>query len=338
VGNKSGVLLYASVVLATCLSTGLGYADDSSEAPVKPANDQAQENTPTAAPAADTIRTSAAAPSTVTATPQSVTNAQASSSPAWYSKFGLRWDGVFYGPGVTDVNTYQPDLYNKSSLGQPDQGSIFVRNAIGTTYAIGNGWFVGATLRADVYPSEVNRDYFIDDSYVRIMNPKLVNRGNFNMSGDLRFYLPTSQGSRTVGQSISVVTQFIPSYSFENSRWSVGAIMRQQSYTHYSWVNSSAMDTDAYFGPNVNYQISPTVSVGVLYEMEAVHYQGTAAFAFTTQNYSNPGLMTPTDIEPNLSWDITPRVNFNPFLNLYPGGKFNLETTSVGFFFGAKLI
>jgi hypothetical protein len=342
--TKSGALLLSTCLLGLVLSVNSGFAEDHPNATASSPElqESSQKKEVVTPPSGDSISSTAAAPATTasapTAAPQSVADAKADDSSTWFSKVGLRWDGVLYGPGVTNINTYQPDLYNKNSYGLPTQTPVFIRNAIGTTYALPGNWIAGATLRADIMPTYIGRDYAIDDSYVRIMNPKLVSHGNFNVSGDLRLYMPTSQASRTTGQSASVTTQFIPSYNFPGTRWSIGAILRQQSYSHYSWANSNAMDTDAYAGPNVNYQITPKLAAGILYEFEAVHYYGTGAFNFTTQNASNPGIMTPTDVEPNISWDITPNINFNPFLNMYPGGKFSLDTTSFGFFFGAKLI
>jgi hypothetical protein len=123
----------------------------------------------------------------------------------------------------------------------------------------------------------------------------------------------------------------------------VGVIAWTQYYTHQSWGedNNAALQFDSYAGPNVNYQVTPTVSVGILAEFEAERYMGTATgytpgpLGFTSDNGANP---TPLDIEPNLSWDITPTVNFNPYINMYPGGNFGLATSSIGFFFGAKLL
>ena len=45
-----------------------------------------------------------------------------------------------------------------------------------------------------------------------------------------------------------------------------------------------------------------------------------------------------TDLQPGLSWDITPNLNFNPFLDLKTGGNVNLDSTSMVFTLSWKLI
>lgn len=295
----------------------------------------------------DKITTTAAAPSSSVSTNvgQSTTNLNASGSKSILNNFGFRYDSAFYGPSTYGLSMYQPSMWSQTS-----SIPIFLRNALSALYTIPNtnNVMVGATLRADVFPTGYastpgNSNYNIDDSYIHITAPKLIDKGNFTMLGALRVYFPSSQYSRSVGQSVSFTTRIVPNYNVPNSRFSVGIIAWNQYYTNQAWGanNNAAIEDDAYVGPNINYQLFPTISVGVLAEFEAERYRGTPtaySTGFTGFTPDNPVNPTPFDIEPNVSWDITPTINFNPFLNMYPGANFGFATASVGFYFGAKLL
>ena len=80
-------------------------------------------------------------------------------------------------------------------------------------------------------------------------------------------------------------------------------------------------DLELYLGPNVNYQISPTLLVTLLYEMRGSH-----TFGDKFGKLNSGG----TDLQPGLTWDVTPHLMLNPYLNLLTGGKVNLSTTTFG--------
>jgi hypothetical protein len=44
------------------------------------------------------------------------------------------------------------------------------------------------------------------------------------------------------------------------------------------------------------------------------------------------------DIEPGVSWDVLPNLNFNPYLSMQTSGAVGLKTTSVGMMLSWRMI
>jgi hypothetical protein len=171
--------------------------------------------------------------------------------------------------------------------------------------------------------------------------PKLVSHGDFNMLGDLRVYLPTAKYQQTNGEVFGIQTRVVPSYVIPNSRWTLAAIFYHQWTFHSDKVDEvdpyakNAFDSEIYAGPNVSYQLTPTLAFTALYEFDAVQLANTPVGTYISDTHSFNGY---TDFEPGLSWDVTPNVNISPFLNMYPGSNMSLDTTSINVWFSFKLI
>ena len=179
------------------------------------------------------------------------------------------------------------------------------------------------------------------------MAPKLINKGQFTAIGDLRFYVPTSHFSRMNGEETAVMTRFVPSYTPTGSRFTFGTIFYHTWYIRDARVdaenapgntpfNNNAWASEFYAGPNMQYQITPTLAFSALYEFDAVRVSNSPGLLnYTSDTHSGNGY---TDFEPGVSWDITPNINLNPFLNMYPGSNFSLDTTNINVILGIKLL
>jgi hypothetical protein len=191
-----------------------------------------------------------------------------------------------------------------------------------------------------VFPSHTI-DYASEDSFIRLKVPKLIDLGNFKMVADLRLYVPTSTWQQQGGEIVAPQLRFVPTYVIPNSRLTVGSILYYQQTFRNSRVDS--MDTYAknywsneiYAGPNISYQVAPTVALTALYEFDTVRVTGDNSLAFMTDTRSGNGY---TDFEPGVSWDITPSINLTPFLNMYPGSDFGFDTTSICLWLSIKIL
>lgn len=343
--NKSAILKGASTLaLATTFFAQGAYADG--QFPVIVSSATATSLSPaTAQPGTasvqktDAIVTSAASANSI-ADPQnsSTMSLPGNGAPGILSKFTARVDEVYYGAslsGLGDPN--QPNDVQKDAPGAP----VFIRSNVGLGYKISPDLVAGAVARVDYLP-KANNNTLWEDAYLRLMAPKLIDKGAFTAVGDLRFYVPTSHLSRMNGEETAIMTRFVPSYTPTGSRWTYGTIFYHTWYLRDARVDSvdayatNAWSSEFYAGPNVSYQMTPTVALSALYEFDAVRLSNANGFFnYTSDTHSSNGF---TDFEPGVSWDITPNINLNPFLNMYPGSNFSLDTTNINVVLGIKLL
>jgi hypothetical protein len=269
---------------------------------------------------------------------QSNLDMQAANGNSALSKWSVRFDSIYFGASVNDPGGLNSPSDTNQDGGQGDR--VFIRNQPALGYFINPNLLVGAVARIDVFPTH-QVDYGFEDSYLRLQAPKLINHGNFNMVGDLRVYLPTAAYQQANGEIFGIQTRVVPSWIIPNSRFTLAAIIYHQWTNHSSKVDSvdsyakNAFDSEFYFGPNVSYQLTPTVALTALYEFDAVQLANTPFGTYVSDTHSFNGY---TDFEPGVSWDVTPNVNISPFLNMYPGSNMSLDTTSINVWFSFKLI
>jgi hypothetical protein len=274
----------------------------------------------------DAIVTSSASANSVG---ESNVDAGALGGSAAASKWSLRFDSIYFGASVTDIS---------SDGGDADR--VFIRNMPQLGYFITPDLLVGAVTRIDLFPTH-QVDYAFEDSYIRLQAPKLISRGAFNMLGDLRVYLPTAAYQQNNGEVFGIQTRVVPSWVIPNSRFTLAMVLYHQWTSHSSKVDTvdayakNAWDSEIYAGPNISYQMTPTLALTALYELDGVQLANTPFGSYISDTRSFNGY---TDFEPGLSWDVSPNVNISPFLNMYPGSDFSLDTTSINVWFSFKLI
>jgi len=286
----------------------------------------------------DAIVTSAASANSI-ADPQNVStmSVPGTSASGILSKFTARMDEVYYGAslaGLGDAN--QPNDINKNAAGDP----VFIRSNASLGYKVSPDLVAGGVARVDYLPKN-NNDTLWEDAYLRLLAPKMINKGNFTAIGDLRFYVPTSHLSRENGLMTGITTRFVPTYTPTGSRLTFGTIFYHTLYIHDARVDSvnatatNAWSSEFYAGPNIAYQLTPTVSLTALYEFDAVRMANASGLLnYTSDTHTGNGY---TDFEPGVNWDITSNIYVNPFLNMYPGSDFSLDTTNINVIFGMKL-
>jgi len=171
-------------------------------------------------------------------------------------------------------------------------------------------------------PSAPDQNFALQDPSIRVANNSILNIGGFNWYGDARVHFAVSNASRLNDLLVGFQTFHYFSYTIEDSRWSPG-IYASARFNHYGKLGVGN-DVDLYLAPSLNYTLSSNVALTFLYEMGASHSYGDDVGVLDNEG---------TDFQPGVLWHITPNLEFNPYLNIYTGGRIAADTTSFGMTF-----
>ena len=259
------------------------------------------------------ISSSALAETTATS---GTTSAEASS---FLKKTTMSYSGMYLGHGVSKWKATQTNA--DGSDGDPQ---VVVNTLIGG-YKVTDTLGLGIALNANVNPvygmsaSGVNPQ-------LRLLPIKLIKTDQLSASADLRITVPALKTTRDKGLNTTVRTAQSTSYSFRDSRFSLGVDTYLQGSSYTTGENQDLFRV--YFAPNVSYQATPTLSGTVLLEWAFAHKRGM------------DNLMPidgPMDIEPMINWAPTEMVSISPLLNLYPT-NLTLDSSSMGAYVSWKLL
>jgi hypothetical protein len=230
-------------------------------------------------------------------------------SPIWANYYG-----IYYGSSLSDPSSYQATADGARDPNRP----VLIKHFVTAGYDFSPEVSIAATGYW-VYIPMGGQQMITQDPSARISFNRIVHTDNFNWYGDLRAVFPVTSASRDADLLAAGETFHFVSYSFPDSRWMAGLYAKVR-YNYFGKFGSGN-DFDVYFAPMANYQISPKLTLTMLYEMGANHYFGQDAYEL-----NNDG----TDFQPGIAWSITPSVTFNPYLNLYTGDQVSWKTTSIG--------
>jgi hypothetical protein len=245
--------------------------------------------------------------------------AEAQSNPGEESKagtIGVNYYGIFYGPGVTSPSSFQPDPNGNPDPNRP----LLYKNFLGVGYRLTNEIAITPTAYWQWIPVRGGQ-YAIQDPYVKLSHTALITSGGFNLYGDLRYHVPISDYSRSVDSKGGLQTVEVATYTPEGSRWTLGMFGSVRANFYGKQGLYAGNDFEVYAGPNVNYQMTPTLAAVVLYEYNLNHAYGDPNGALKDDGY---------DIQPGLNWDVSSTVLFNPYVNIYPTSA-SLKSSSLGF-------
>ena len=229
-------------------------------------------------------------------------------------QFSMNYYGVFYGPSIQDPSTFQPNSSGVIDHTLP----LLVRNYMSLSYSVSKVIAVSATAPW-VWKPVQNQELQAKDPYFRLADNELFSTDQFNLYGDARFHAPVTTESRNSDLLAGLQTFFIASYQVPGSRLTWASYFSARYNIFGS--QGTGSDTVLYAGPNLAYQLTPSVSLTTLYEMGASHVYKDKIFAL-----NNDG----TDLEPGIKWDINKSVSVNPYLNFFTGNKVSLTSTSIG--------
>jgi hypothetical protein len=266
-----------------------------------------------------------------TATPaqsQSVTTAKQAAPKLW-EKITASYAGLFAGPSLGNPSDHQPDDQGIVDMTNDDT-RIVLQNALSMGYRLNPKWTIGPTFSFNYYPvfPASEQSFSFGDPFIKLSNGRMVQQGNWNMAGDFRLMVPVT--SRTQSSNLITYLRASQSTSYSKNRWTLGVSTYERVFLYSSESSKAPAKFELFAGPFVQYQLGKTTALTLNYSMDAVHAAKADFLDWSTGQAS--------DLSMGLSWDITPRVNFNPFLTIYPGGKISLDSTQLGFYFSAGLI
>ncbi len=228
-----------------------------------------------------------------------------------------------------------PSVDNPASLRAPDDSVMTLDTVLSAGYKITPEITAGVFGEVVLQPF-LQRDYTFSDPAVKLSHSKLISSGTFNLATDLRVYPGLLGSTRNKDQYFAWRTTQNMNYEIPGTRLTVGSVSYIRQYVmgpQGAAVGSSgkpSTDFLGYWGPNVNYQLTPKVALTALYELYPVHKLGGGfGLASISQGY-------PMDFEPGVSIDVTDTFNVSPFLNIYPTDA-KLANTTVNVTVVAKL-
>jgi hypothetical protein len=232
-------------------------------------------------------------------------------------RFSLNYTNIFYGPALQNASSYQPDPYGKPDQNRP----IYMKNFLNLSYGITPEIAVTGSFYWQYRPV-LGQELLVQDPFLRISHSQIFYTDwGLNLYSDARVHFGVTDASRQNDMITGFQNFSYLSWNIAQSRASL-ALRASARYNVYG-NQGEGVDAEFYLAPEATYQLTSNFALTLLYEMGASHRFGDSATYFT-----NDG----TDLEPGFSWDITPGLNVNPYLNLFPGGKMSLASTSVGMF------
>jgi hypothetical protein len=233
------------------------------------------------------------------------------------SPFSLFYTNIFYGPSLSSPGSYQPDSQGNPNLNNP----IYTKNFLSASYGFTENMAVTGTMYF-LYRPVLGQQLTMMDPSIRVSHAAIAHTDwGFNIYSDVRWNFGVTDASRQADMIGGAENFNYVSWEIANSRFTT-ALRIKERYNFYG-KRGAGTDVELYLAPEVRYQLTPTVALTGLYEMQASHQFGDSVSYFT-----NDG----TDFEPGVSWDIVPSLTVNPYLNIQTGGKVSAASTSVGMF------
>ncbi|MCM2279430.1 MAG: hypothetical protein NDJ89_15250 [Oligoflexia bacterium] len=227
--------------------------------------------------------------------------------------FNLLYYSVFYGPALQGPSRFQP-----SRSGAPDRDRpVQMRNFLGASWNLSESVSVIPTAYFIWEADE--RKFSIRDPFLRISHNSLINTDRVNLYADLRFHFPVTTISRQ--NDLLAGVQSFQSLSWQPGGSPVAFTLFGSVRYNYFGRQGYGNDLEVYLAPYMAYQLRHNLALTLLYEMEGSHFFGDAPGAFRNHG---------PDLEPGISWEVTPSFVINPYLNIFPHDSFSLRTMSLG--------
>lgn|GEM_PF-3270690 len=261
---------------------------------------------------------------TTTSTTEKATSVKSS------QPFSASYAGVFSGPSLGNPSGYQPD--DQGNVRIDPSNRIVLRNSFNLGYKITPNVVVGSILNFNYYPLPMfsKGSFELADPALKVSNGNFIKTGHFTMAVDLRASIPVTQRTRDRNLLTSVRFWQTSTYQIPNSHWSLGAYSFVKGYAYGQNAKKDVAILDAYLAPFLNYEFNQTASLSLTYEMDATHYAG--------QSLTQWAAKDPTDLTLGLALNLTPSITFNPWIEIFPGGKVNLNATQFGALVSARIL
>jgi hypothetical protein len=257
----------------------------------------------------------------------SVTNLETPTYKKILDRTNVTFLSQWYGSSVGKIkDPVQPDEYGKTKEAGNDPQEF--DNTLLTTYKIDDsGTVVGFAVNETFYMNSRGHTFY--DPYLKIAKANLIKNGNFNYTADFRTYLPVSYASHNSDRLTRFRSFSTANYDIPNTKFSLQSFNDINYYVFGSSAKNDAKDFLLAIQPTINYQMLQPLGFFVGYEMDTKHTKDKPAFDLTAAG---------TWLYVGTSWDITPKMNFSPYLALRPGGAVNADSTEIQAYFTYKLL
>jgi len=246
-------------------------------------------------------------------------------APKLTDKLILSYTGYLYGPNFGKMDGRTTD----ANFGVEENGGKVVNldSNFKLGYKLSSDVSLSGTFRY-ISQETVGKGGTLKDSWLALSHGHAIQRGNFNSAFELRAYLPISDASQAANK--------ITAFRFnQNSNFTFGDLTAGvYSYIRYDVVgNTGGAGTQQlylYAAPNAAYQLSKTVAATMWIDL--AQYEKDIKTANNSIYYDGG-----VDIEPGVSWDITPNINVNPYINFFPGNA-RADSTTINMIISAKVL
>lgn len=176
-----------------------------------------------------------------------------------------------------------------------------------------------------VFVPVLGEGIILGDVGIKAIDKHFINSNGFHMSANLYLQAPTNTADKARGLFMGVKSTPGIRYDIPSSRFAVG------SWNEIKWYSgvSSGKTFKLYALPYLNYQVSPSLSLNLGYEMETDHMNGSPGF-FNFTGYEN-------DLQPGVVWFVTSKIMVNPYVQVFTGNTINTGTTGLGAVVSATL-
>jgi len=218
--------------------------------------------------------------------------------------------GVYIGSSlINPLDSHQPDAATDASIGK---AGVFVDHGVVLGYRLTDRFSLraagGARQTAGV-------GFTVADPSLRANMARIATIGPATINAELRYIIPATKPNAYAGHYGTVQLRQAVAIPFGKSRFSATLYLRETTAILSDYKGQATLSL--YGGPQLEYQIAPTVQLWGILESSAAHVAGSG---FSGQF---------DDFEPGLSWDITPTVSFSPFLDIKMATAPSINTTSV---------
>ncbi len=196
--------------------------------------------------------------------------------------------------------------------------SLLLRNFLGVGYRLSEL----VTLSGNAYWSVRGLEQFptqIHDPFVRLADGSFLSGENWNLYVDARLHLPLSSASVNSGLNLGIQSVQALTYSIPESRFALG--LSSSIRANVLSVQGYGSDLDLYLGPNLFYQLAPSLGLNCLFESQMSHVRSRSSSGWSALIF---------DLEPGLAWDVMPNLSVNPYIHLPMGGLTSFSPTYAG--------
>jgi len=241
------------------------------------------------------------------------------------NKLNVTYFGQFSGPSIGDPNNTVP-TQDLSSGG--DNVSLY--------NSIGIGYKFSPTFKAGINPRflwEMLRGTGQDLSFLNVRVfaklSNIITTDQFNVSSTVNSELPTSLAASRSNLLTAPALYFTGSFTPRNFKeLEIGTTVMLRTY-FYSDDSTGKRNFQGYAGPAITYKFNSKLHATALYELIGNHISGR-----DLNDWDSGGSW----IQPGIIWNVSDNWSFNPYIQIYPAGHLNSDTTSLGLYISGTLL